>query len=386
MAKVDVVVPCYNYGRFLEQCVRSVLEQSIDNLRVLIIDDASSDDSVSVAKRLAKFDRRVSIISHAENRGHISTYNEGIEWASADYFLLLSADDLLVGGALERAAAVMDANPDIVLTHGDDIWWHDDMPIPEVDGRPGYTWVRQDLVREMCTTGGNKVSTPTAMVRTSVQKMIGGYRASLPHSGDMEMWLRFAAHGAVARINAVQAIYRRHISNMSKCYYIDKSDFVHRKAAFDSFFENCKDRIPGYQNLRAEADRKVAKQAFGGGIDLLRSGIRLWERSRIRNGFQLLRWSMEVSPRLRYSPPIWRLFRTPGTEGREWAVLLFTGAARRPIEVFCTNRRKAGSEQQMEIDRSRHAEAVGRRPIQTQDRMMSECFAQLGRAGGPEAS
>src|SRR5258708_7132537 len=99
MAKVDVVVPCYNYGRFLRSCVGSVLEQSVRDLRVLIIDDASTDDSLSVARKLASDDPRVSVIAHSRNQGHISTYNEGIAWASAGYFLLLSADDLLVVGA-----------------------------------------------------------------------------------------------------------------------------------------------------------------------------------------------------------------------------------------------------------------------------------------------
>ena len=77
MAKVDVVVPCYNYGRFLEECVRSVLDQSLGDLRVLIIDDASADDLFSVARRLAHIDSRVSVISHPQNWGHISTYNQG---------------------------------------------------------------------------------------------------------------------------------------------------------------------------------------------------------------------------------------------------------------------------------------------------------------------
>ena len=115
MANVDVVVPCYNYGRFLESCVRSVLEQSLTNVRVLIIDDASSDDSLAIATKLAEEDRRVSVISHAENWGHILTYNQGIEWACADYFLLLSADDFLLPGALARAATILDGNPDVVL-------------------------------------------------------------------------------------------------------------------------------------------------------------------------------------------------------------------------------------------------------------------------------
>src|SRR5215470_5618219 len=114
MAKVDIVIPCYNYGRFLKPCVDSVLSQSISDIRVMIIDDSSSDDSRAVAESLAMADRRISLISHAKNIGHIRTYNEGIEWLDSEYFMLLSADDLLVPGSLERACRVMDNNPDVV--------------------------------------------------------------------------------------------------------------------------------------------------------------------------------------------------------------------------------------------------------------------------------
>jgi glycosyltransferase involved in cell wall biosynthesis len=308
MAKVDIVVPCYNYGRFLEGCVRSVLEQSLEDLRVLIIDDASSDDSVSVAQRLAHSDRRVSVISHPQNWGHISTYNQGIEWATSDYFVLLSADDLLVPGALERAAEIMDADPDIVLTHGKGISWQDDLPLPKIDAQQDHAWTRQDLVREMCAIGGNVVSTPTAIGRTRIQKAIGGYRAFLPHSGDMEMWLRFGAHGAVAKIDAVQAVYRMHSSNMSHSYWNeDWSDYPHRKAAFDSFFEEYIDRLPGCQGLRTMAYRTLAETAFWRAIGRMRRGY-------INSGLQLLRFSIDLNPRLRFGPPAGSILRQASTK------------------------------------------------------------------------
>jgi glycosyltransferase involved in cell wall biosynthesis len=79
MTKVDVLVPCYNYGRFLRDCVSSVLSQEDHGLRVLVIDDASTDDSLEVAHRLALEDSRAEVLPHRTNRGHIATYNEGID-------------------------------------------------------------------------------------------------------------------------------------------------------------------------------------------------------------------------------------------------------------------------------------------------------------------
>jgi glycosyltransferase involved in cell wall biosynthesis len=108
---IDVVVPCYNYGRHLPDCIDSLLTQDGCDLRVLIIDDASTDGSAAVARALAAKDSRVSVLVHEANRGHIATYNEGIAWSSADYFLLLSADDALVPDALARAIAIMEARP-----------------------------------------------------------------------------------------------------------------------------------------------------------------------------------------------------------------------------------------------------------------------------------
>ena len=79
MSRVNVVIPCYNYGEFLPECVASVLDdQPGCDVRVLIIDDASNDGSAVVAQGIAAADSRVEVIIHPVNKGHIATYNEGL--------------------------------------------------------------------------------------------------------------------------------------------------------------------------------------------------------------------------------------------------------------------------------------------------------------------
>ena len=100
MTSVSVVIPCYKYGHFLEEAVTSVLDdqQGVD-VRVLIIDDASPDDSAEVASKIAARDSRVEVAVHATNKGNIATFNEGLlEWADGDYSVLMSADDQLAPG------------------------------------------------------------------------------------------------------------------------------------------------------------------------------------------------------------------------------------------------------------------------------------------------
>ncbi len=311
------------------------MTQSVRDLRVLIIDDASSDKSLAVANKLAEADKRVRVISHAHNRGHIETYNEGIASATADYFLLLSADDLLVPGTLERATGIMDANPDVVLTHGKCVIWQDDRPFPQIeDEANGNSWARHNLIDEMCRSAANFVSTPTAVVRTCTQKTIGGYRASLRHSGDMEMWLRFAANGSVARVDAIQAIYRKHSTAMSNAYFADMlSDYRQCQLAFDTFFDEYDGHLNSSRRLRGVARRALAGRVFKSGITLVRRG-------RFSDGSRLIRAAMDMDHRLRYRPPLWQLVKVPGPAGREWARSAIADASRGIRGLSKTSARK----------------------------------------------
>ncbi len=310
MAKIDIVVPCYNYGRYLRACVCSILKQSVQDVRVLIIDDASADETLAVAHELAEADPRVAIISHKQNRGHIDTYNEGIAWASSDYFMLLSADDLLMPGALARATAVLDANPDVVLTYGDFIESGECLVPPNLEEEQEYTWDRQegtDLIAEYCSSGCNSISTPTVIVRTASQQAIGGYRPWLPHSGDMEMWLRFAARGAVVCIHAVQGIKRVHATNMATAYYAEMwPDWQQRMEAFDSFFKESAECLTDPEILQAQAHRALAESAFYSSIAQL-------FRGNLKAARGLIRFAIGLRPSLLYWywPPIARLARTP---------------------------------------------------------------------------
>ena len=99
---------------------RSALaEQPGVDVRVLVIDDASTDDSAQAAKQIAADDPRVDVLAHPVNKGHLATYNEGLlDWANGDYAVLLSADDLLTPGALTRACALLDAHPEVGFPTG----------------------------------------------------------------------------------------------------------------------------------------------------------------------------------------------------------------------------------------------------------------------------
>jgi hypothetical protein len=86
------------------------------------------------------------------------------------------------------------------------------------------------------------------VVRTELQKRLGGYRRELPHSGDLEMWLRLAAHASAGILSQYQAAHRLHGNNMQFFYYRDHlPDLEQRKAAFDFILESCSRVFPDIQ-------------------------------------------------------------------------------------------------------------------------------------------
>ena len=213
MSSVSVVIPCYKYGNFLEECAASVLDdQEGVDVRVLIIDDASPDDSAEVAKKIAARDPRVELVVHAANQGNIATFNEGLlEWADGDYCVLLSADDRLTPGALRRAAALLDANPSVGFVYGHALWCVEGAPLPaaRTRGRGWSVWPGAWWLERRFRQAENPIITPEVVVRTSLQKCVGGYDARLPKAADMELFMRLAANAEVGFIRgADQAYYR----------------------------------------------------------------------------------------------------------------------------------------------------------------------------------
>ena len=301
---IDVVVPCYRYGRFLRQCVDSVLSQSGVHVRVLIIDDASPDDSASVGAQLAAEDSRVTFSRHEKNKGHIDTYNEGIEWATAPLMLLLSADDYLLPGALSRAKALMLFAPETGFLFGNALLATDDgqvLPIHARLGRhhpdPACTMSGSAFI-SLCGSAGSAtfVPTPTAVVRTSLLKKLGGYRHDLPHTADLEMWLRLAAWAPVGFLREEQAVYRMHGSNMSVTYQQNHwlPDLHQRLAAFKVFAAHAPRELTDRDALYRELTSSLARTALGYARSAYNEGhIELMNRLRA--------FALEADPNVRSS-------------------------------------------------------------------------------------
>lgn len=259
---VSVVVPCYRYGRYLPAAVASALDQPGVDVEVVVVDDASPDDSADVARALAAADPRVRVLVHERNLGHIRTYNDGLALARGDYVSLLSADDLLAPGALTRAAALLEAHPRVGLVYGYARSFTGEAPPTDARVRswsvyPGEQWLGLAARRGRCF-----LSSPEAVVRREVLDG-GGYDPRLPHSADFALWLRVASAWDVARVNGpIQACYRVHDANMHLTTYAGwLTDLVERHRTFELFLAETAAVRPSAPRLRRVAHRALSREA-----------------------------------------------------------------------------------------------------------------------------
>lgn len=106
---VTIIVPVYNVAPYLRKCINSILNQTYKNLEILLIDDGSTDESLSICRHFEKSDCRVNVL-HQENKGVSSARNFGLSYMSGEYVLFVDADDWIEPDMVEKLVAELIEN------------------------------------------------------------------------------------------------------------------------------------------------------------------------------------------------------------------------------------------------------------------------------------
>lgn len=263
---VSIMIPSYNYAKFLTEAVESAVRQEGADVEVVIVENGSTDGSREIAMQLSESYSNVRVIVYDTNKGLIASLNRCRDAVVGEYAVMLCADDCLVPGSIARSVAFMEDHPTVGMVYGPayDFTKLHEVPIDDLDKRPGKPifFRGHDWVSRRCRLGTNPIRTPEVLMRQSALVAAGKYLESCPHASDLYMWLRIAAFSDVAFLpGPIQALYRRHGGMQSNLHRSTvMSDLEERWAAFAAFFATI-DGQP--ERLRWERDvrRALAREA-----------------------------------------------------------------------------------------------------------------------------
>jgi len=277
--KVSIIIPCYNHGHFLPDSIGSALAQEGVEVEVIVVDDASTDDSAAAAQRFADVDARVVVLRHEHNTHHVIAFNDGYAAATGEFIVRLDADDMLTPASLARSVALFDAFPSVGLVYGHPRHFTTRVPPEPRVGPPRSwsSWSGADWVAERCRRGCNVITTPEVVIRASVMKQIGPLSPRLKFAQDMEMWLRIAAVSDVGRVDGPdQALHRDYPGSMSQTSGAGHMlDIQERREVFATLFDGPGGQLPLADELHETAKRTLAAEA-------LEEACRAYDRGRTR--------------------------------------------------------------------------------------------------------
>lgn len=227
MEKVSVIIPTYNRGKLIERSVRSVLNQTYENIEVIVVDDGSLDNTEEVVKSIK--DERI-IYYKQENGGAAKARNTGVSLATADYIAFHDSDDVWREDKLSKQMAFLKENPEYGMVYSNFLFHkmdgsnlsmpRDVNPIGELDGDIFFTL----LVN-------NTVGAPTIVMKKELFLEIGGFDTSLSCLEDWDFAIRFAENYYVGYIDEdLMDAYQQAdgVSSNGKDYFNIRCDMICR--------------------------------------------------------------------------------------------------------------------------------------------------------------
>ncbi|MBN8645003.1 MAG: glycosyltransferase [Planctomycetes bacterium] len=205
--RVTVITTVHNRERYVEAAVRSVRTQTFRDFEHVIVDDASTDASLSILRRLAAEDQRIRLIE-SRRLGVVGALALAHKHASARLIGWVDSDDLLVQTALEETVGALDANPDAGLVFTDHITIDEaGRPLPDPP-RPALAFHAHQLITDF-------FAFHFRLFRRSVFDAAGGIDESLTAAPDYDFCLRASEHCRFLHLPVPLYCYRRHGSAIS---------------------------------------------------------------------------------------------------------------------------------------------------------------------------
>ncbi len=214
--KVSVCIPTFNAADYLRQAVQSVLEQNYQDFEIVIVDNCSTDNTVSLVGELQQLSNdHIRFYKNDHNIGLVGNLNKCLEYSNGAYIKFLCADDLLLPGCLEQMVAILDAHESVKLvasgrtiidTHAQKL------TIRRYSSANVVVPGKQAITE--CLFGRHYIGEPSAVMfrKNDVEN---GFREDLPQVLDIDMWFRLLEQGDLLYIGKPLCAIRQHASQMT---------------------------------------------------------------------------------------------------------------------------------------------------------------------------
>jgi glycosyltransferase involved in cell wall biosynthesis len=194
---VSVVIPTYNRAEIIGRAIRSVQAQTFEDWELIIVDDASEDETEEVVAAFE--DTRIRYIQHVENRGGAAARNTGIKHSKGKYIAFLDSDDKWLAKKIEGQLRVFrekDERVGLVYTGLRREGHRRGTKLPEHHG-----WVAEELILKnpigSCSVG---------IVKAEAARRVGGFDEDLPSAQDKDFWLRISRKYKVSYLSGVHVV------------------------------------------------------------------------------------------------------------------------------------------------------------------------------------
>lgn len=241
---VSVVMPVYNRADLLPRAIDSILNQTYKDFEFIIIDDASTDASASIAQQYAQKDKRIKLFVNDANKGIAFSRNKGMEKAKGKYIAIMDSDDQALPFRLEKSIRILEENPNFDALSGTTINIEEKLSAQEILKWRAYTPIKNNFTISFIFN--NSFANASAIFKQNfVKEHLIRYNESYISAEDYDFWKQFVLNGGkLLTIHEPLTFVRKHFLNSEKYYEEMKknSKKVHREL-ISQFFEPTEDDV-----------------------------------------------------------------------------------------------------------------------------------------------
>ena len=309
---VSIIIPCYNHEKYIEECFKSLLDQTYQNIELLIIDDCSQDGSVKVIEnwieRLKTRFINVFFIKHSVNLGVVKSVNQVIPVCKGKYIKLLASDDMLFPGAVWDLVSYLEANAGCGMVYSNHVVCTVDEKY-DVGNLKKKSVIKSPEITPNMTQAlyeNDFIIAPTVLIRKEVYDKIGLHDENLSME-DWEFWIRVSLYFQIGYLHRTTAAYRVVSGSLSR-FTNDETGMKRLKSMIRNEFKVL-DKYKNNPNIDSRRGiRKCCDQGISIAIDFGADEIVKIIRDYLKKNCTHLSFKMEVKY-ICFRLKIWKLIK-----------------------------------------------------------------------------